>query len=833
MKTLELFVQQIEQWRRTYWKNPHPSYQSTMEKEGWPVAKETGKNMPSQQEMRKWQWSQKKRSKIIVILAVTSIGGTFGQRFYNQPKLDVGTIAPYTIYAPDAAIILDRQTTEENRRQARARAIPVLKIDPEINRQIYEELKQILSQGNQIRQQAGIFPFAKTSNLSTNAQYYLRYIEESEWQKILAATEAEIANNKANNKSSNFNSKNSAEKILEELNTTSQKIVKELVNYRSKVSAKEFSLLLQNISQIRHYYSQAITNLQSSGIDKIPKIYDSNFLDLSDKEWQEIQTGINIIVDRILSQGIPAGLPNNIREDAIKKQVKHSLSPKAEKLATQILLKIIKNNLIEDKEQSNKNAEQAAQLVAQVTIEIRKGQPIVEEGKTITQSNFIVLDYFNLSRRGINWLGLIGFAGLVSIAVSIIWVVQKRIHPKFRQRDRVLLVLLSLTTPLLVSFGIHYTSLPAIGLLLGSFYSSTLAVTVVAILAALLPIGMEINGIHLLASAVGGIVGGWMAGKLRSREELAMLGGGVGLIQGVVYLLLTIIISATTGSLDYTILITSALHALGGLAWSIVALGISPYLEQLFDLVTPIRLAELANPNRPLLKRLAAEAPGTFQHTLFVASLAEAAAKELGCNVELIRAGILYHDIGKMHAPEYFIENQMGGPNKHDELNDPWKSAEIIKKHVSEGIILAKKHRLPKAIQAFIPEHQGTMLITYFYHHAQLLAEKDRSIIVREEDFRYNGPIPQSRETGIVILADACEAALRSLKDATPEEAFSMVNKIFKARWQDNQLLDAGLTKEEISQIAEIFVQVWVQYNHKRIAYPKLPTHYPRTKNMH
>ncbi|MFM8007859.1 MAG: HDIG domain-containing metalloprotein, partial [Dolichospermum sp.] len=127
---------------------------------------------------------------------------------------------------------------------------------------------------------------------------------------------------------------------------------------------------------------------------------------------------------------------------------------------------------------------------------------------------------------------------------------------------------------------------------------------------------------------------------------------------------------------------------LSGWAWSIVALGLSPYLETLFDVITPIRLAELANPNRPLLKRLATEAPGTFQHTLLVATLAEAAAKELGCNVELVRAGTLYHDIGKMHDPLGFIENQIGIPNKHEtEIKDPWKSAEIIKKHVTEGLV--------------------------------------------------------------------------------------------------------------------------------------------------
>jgi len=313
-----------------------------------------------------------------------------------------------------------------------------------------------------------------------------------------------------------------------------------------------------------------------------------------------------------------------------------------------------------------------------------------------------------------------------------------------------------------------------------------------------------------------------MAGRMRSREELALLGGGVGLTQGVVYLVLNLTIGAATGSIGYTLLKDAALYSLSGLAWSIVALGISPYLEHLFDLVTPIRLAELANPNRPLLKRLAAETPGTFQHTLFVANLAAAAAQKLGCNVELVRAGTLYHDLGKMHDPLGFIENQMGGPNKHDEINDPWKSAEIIKKHVSEGLVMARKHRLPKAIQAFIPEHQGTILIAYFYHQAKQLAEKDPTISVQDEDFRYNGPIPQSRETAIVMLADACEAALRSLKDATPEVALSTINKIFRARWQDNQLVDSGLTREELSRIAQIFVQVWQQSNHQRIAYPKV-----------
>jgi putative nucleotidyltransferase with HDIG domain len=317
-------------------------------------------------------------------------------------------------------------------------------------------------------------------------------------------------------------------------------------------------------------------------------------------------------------------------------------------------------------------------------------------------------------------------------------------------------------------------------------------------------------------------LGSLLAGQLRSREELALLGGAVGLAQGTVYLLVTLTVVGTTASSIWFILLRQVvLQVLEGLAWSVVALGLSPYLEHVFDLITPIRLAELANPNRPLLKRLATEAPGTFQHTMFVATLAEAAAQALGCNVELVRTGTLYHDIGKMHDPLGFIENQMGGPNKHDEINDPWESARIIKKHVSEGLAMARRCRLPKAIQAFIPEHQGKMLIAYFYYQAQQRAKEDPTITVKEEDFRYDGPSPQSKETGIVMLADSCEAALRSLKDATHEEALQMVNKILRARWQDNQLVDSGLSREDMAKIAEVFVRVWEQVNHKRIAYPK------------
>jgi hypothetical protein len=370
----------------------------------------------------------------------------------------------------------------------------------------------------------------------------------------------------------------------------------------------------------------------------------------------------------------------------------------------------------------------------------------------------------------------------------------------------------------------RYSNLPAVGLLSGSYYGPTIAVTQMLLVGGLSAFALEtIAWEYVLGGLAGSLLAASLSGRMRSRDELARLGVGVGLAQGSVYLLGHLILSASAGTVWYTLLPGALFYGAIGMAWSVLGLGISPYLERLFDVVTPIRLVELSNPNGSLLKRLATETPGTFQHTLFVACLAEAAARELHCNVELVRTGTLYHDIGKMHDPLGFIENQMGCCNKHDEIDDPWQSVKIIKKHVSEGLVMARKYGLPRVVRDFIPEHQGKLLVAYFYYQARQKAEAQGldPDAIAEADFRYPGPIPQSRETGIVMLADGCEAALRSLKDATPESALLMINKIFKARWRDGQLEDSGLKYEELPIIADIFVRVWQQFHHQRLSYPK------------
>ena len=819
-------------------------------------------------------WVHDKRSSVVLAIAVVSLTGVMGHKLYNQPQLTVGTPAPETMKAPYTANIEDKEETEAKRQAASRSSIPVLMVDVQKTERINKNLQQLLDNGNKIRTTAGVFPFFDTTVVSVPTQHYLRSCSASEWKTLLITlkntsqrkSDLLVGKNRINPRNRqpggiaqqlptseylplfpsstgspipenqslpNLLNSGNLPLFLSPLdekpvnisqNTDFTQAVAELKAYRATTSEQNLDSLIVQTSQVRQAYSQARIQLLQQELANPKKVYsETALLKLSDNEWGQAQTGIRQSAERILAQGIPPGLPSSILQNAVKLNIQEFVPKNAEPLATKLLLTVLQPNLKNDEEQTKQQIQQASDGVPPVMVLVQEGTLIVTKGEEITKWHFDVLEHYQLIRRENNWLKLTTLAGIVTGAIGIFVVVGRQRSCKLRQRDYLLVLLLTLSIPGVLAFGVPYTTWSAVGLLLGSFYAPALGATVVGLLLLILPTTVEISIISLLAGGAAGILGSSMAQRLRSREELALLGVAIAVTQGGMYLLMKLFIGAAFGGGWYVVLQGAGLFALSGLAWSIVALGLSPYLEKVFDLVTPIRLAELSNPNRPLLKRLATETPGTFQHTLLVATLAEAAAKKLGCNVELVRAGTLYHDIGKMHDPLGFIENQMGGPNKHEtEINDPWKSAAIIKKHVTEGLVMAQRHLLPTAIQAFIPEHQGTMLIAYFYHQAQQMSQEDPNLIVDDADFRYDGPIPQSRETGIVMLADSCEAALRSLKDATPEQALTMLNNILRAKWQDNQMVDSGLTRQEMSEISQIFVDVWLQFHHKRIAYPKL-----------
>ncbi len=259
--------------------------------------------------------------------------------------------------------------------------------------------------------------------------------------------------------------------------------------------------------------------------------------------------------------------------------------------------------------------------------------------------------------------------------------------------------------------------------------------------------------------------------------------------------------------------------AAGLLLGGVLAVGSLPFFENGFGILTALRLLELANPNQPLLRKLMLTAPGTYHHSIVVANLAEAAAEAIGADALLARVGAYYHDVGKIKRPYFFVENQMNGQNPHDRLS-PHLSALIVTSHVKDGIELARHHRLPAEIARFIPEHHGTSLLTYFYRRA---LEEGGAGEVTEEMFRHHGPRPQTRETVVVMLADAAEAACRALRDPSPGRLQATVRRVIRERLADGQLDQCDLTLRDLDLIAEAFVRVLGGMYHERVQYPSLP----------
>ena len=239
--------------------------------------------------------------------------------------------------------------------------------------------------------------------------------------------------------------------------------------------------------------------------------------------------------------------------------------------------------------------------------------------------------------------------------------------------------------------------------------------------------------------------------------------------------------------------------------------------ERFFDVTTDISLLELSDLNHPLLKQLSVKAPGSFHHSIVVANLAEAGALAIRANALLTRVGCYFHDVGKMDKPEYFVENQHGGINKHDNLS-PHMSYLILVNHVKEGLKMAEKHKLPNAVRQFVAEHHGTTVVSYFYNKAIQNADETE---VRESDFRYPGPMPQSKETAICMLADTVEAASRTLKDPSPQRIRNIVEQLVDHKIKESQLDECDLTFKEIDQIKEAFIPILTGIHHLRIEYPE------------
>lgn len=316
-----------------------------------------------------------------------------------------------------------------------------------------------------------------------------------------------------------------------------------------------------------------------------------------------------------------------------------------------------------------------------------------------------------------------------------------------------------------------------------------------------------------------GIAAAASIAQVTHRSAILRAGLLTGLFNAVVILAIKLItVVSVTNVFNLTqVSFETLMGFLAGIMASIFVMVMAPIAEMVFNYITDIKLLELGNLNHPLLREMIVKAPGTYHHSQLVAVLAEAAADQIGANPLLARVGSYFHDIGKMRKPGYFIENQQGGENRHDKLS-PSMSALIIAAHVKDGVEMAREHKLPPRVADFIPEHQGTKLITFFYKKA--LSQADDKETVDEKHYKYPGPRPQTRESGIVLLADGAEASVRSLPEKTPQKIKAQVQKIVNSNFIEEQLDECDMTLKDLHQIADTFTRVLVGIYHQRIAYP-------------
>lgn len=549
---------------------------------------------------------------------------------------------------------------------------------------------------------------------------------------------------------------------------------------------------------------------------------------------QQVESSINGLVARTLEAG-DGVVQDRLGETkkSLDNQIKGMRLPKHyENFAIGTNDRFLRPNAFINIEKTRQKQEEAMATIPPTMVSVKEGEKIIGRGEIVTEEHLSKLQALGLTRPKIPLMSILGTFLLVALLmVVILFYLYQQNREIYEHAGHlyllgiIILVVLAVGKAIIAinvnqwpefsaQFG-YMVPLAAAGMLIAILLDSRLAVLVVAVMSLMLGI-MTGNQLRFgLVGLVGGITGVYSVSKLSQRGDLVR----AGIYTSGAYVVAIFVVGMLHGApLGLLISTSLALGITSGILSSILTNGALPFLEHTFRLTSPVRLLELSHHNNVLLKRLLTEAPGTYHHSIIVGNLAEAAAGAVGSDSLLVRVGAYYHDIGKIKRPYFFIENQMACDNPHDKIA-PSLSTLILTSHVKDGVELAKEHKLPRGIQDIIEQHHGNGLVSYFYHKA---LENDRTETVTEEEFRYEGPKPQTREAAIVMLADSVEAAVRSLQNRTPGRVEGLVRKIIKEKLNDGQLDECDLTFKDLDKIATAFVRVLSGIFHSRIEYPDM-----------
>lgn len=531
---------------------------------------------------------------------------------------------------------------------------------------------------------------------------------------------------------------------------------------------------------------------------------------------------------------IPGLTKKNLMDDNIAIEIasalqviegKGKIAP-LEPIAVDILQKVIKpNSRVDEKATSARREAYIESYIMENPVIIYKDERIISKDDIVTEDKFEVLKELNYidSEGKPDYLLYISVFLIIFILFIVTFLYIKRFHPKvYYDRNSIMLICVTIliTTffawcvkefiPELSSFIIPIFIAPIV---IAIFLGVEPAISINIMLAFSYSLMLGRNLEFIIMTIVGGTFAAFYTSNATQRRRISLAGILLGLLNAVIIVFLGMIDKRGIESL----LNDAGLALINGILSIILAIGLLPFLESIFNIVTPLKLLEYADPNHPLLKRLLMEAPGTYHHSLMVGNLAEVATREIGGNSLLARVGAYFHDIGKLKRPHFFKENQFSD-NPHDKLT-PNLSTLVIMSHTKDGEEVALKYRLPKIIRDIVLQHHGNTLVAYFYHKATQI---DKVEELKEENFRYEGPVPDTREAAVVMLADSVEAAVRSLSEKTPGKIEGLIRKIIKDKLDDGQLDRCDLTLKDLSIIADSFLQVLNGIYHERPEYPEL-----------
>ncbi|MBE6068967.1 MAG: HDIG domain-containing protein [Clostridium lundense] len=507
-------------------------------------------------------------------------------------------------------------------------------------------------------------------------------------------------------------------------------------------------------------------------------------------------------------------------QEFINIKVNSSTLPKKvmKNLVISIAYKQIKPNFFYNEE---KTEELREEIRKKSPIVIKKDQTIVKEGEPVTRIQLDILQKLGLlnTKDSHRWYIYFNLGIFVFLILSLQWFYAYKFKNEI-YKDNSKIILIGILNCLAVAiarslniqpFLIPFAFIPMITTLL--LVDRKISLIINGFNCVFISCAVGFNAEIILLAIVNAILGSVILRKMQQRNDILYCSLYIAVINVIFAFSLGLLLSDNIAEVARKASFTLA----GGIISGVLTIGFLPFFESTFDIVTTIKLLELSNPNNPLLKRLLMEAPGTYHHSILVGNLSEVAAEEVGGNPVLARVASYYHDIGKIKRPYFFKENQIGNDNPHNKISANLSTL-IITSHIKDGEELAKDYKIPSVIQDIIKQHHGTTLVKYFYLTAKNSSENPDE--VNEENFRYPGPKPQTKEAAIIMLADSTEAAVRSISEPTKGKIEEMVNNIVKARLNEGQLDECDLTLKEIEKIKKTFVKVLMGIYHQRIEYP-------------